>query len=269
VKIGNNNLGGKYMLKKMFFLSLMFCVCTVILYAADNDENQKKLITVSGSGYVDVLPDTAYYSFSFCIEKDSLEGVMKIGEAVKKNVKAVLDSLTIKKEDIVLDNVGSFDRYNYDTSKNIYKYKYQLKIKITDFTLIAKLRKSLLNEKTFAPAESSWFSRKGLSVDNNVEYEISQNKNLYENEALKKSYENAMEKIKTISGLGNLKYSIYRIQESGSYSQELSYAPAPSGNLKMMRAVEDSSASAEDEMTIPTLQRIYSNITIQAEIIGS
>jgi uncharacterized protein YggE len=257
------------MLKKIFFLMFVFCISTTVLFGANNVEDQKKLIIVAGSGYVDVLPDTAYYSFSFCAEKDSVEGVMKIGEAVKKNIKGVLDSLGIKKEDIILDNVSSSDKYNYDTTKTIYRYRYQLKIKISDFNLIAKLRKSLLNEKTFAPAESSWFSRKGLFIENNVSYEISQNKNLHENEALKKAYENAMGKIKTIVELGNLKYSIFSIQENGYSSTELAYAPAVSSNFKMMRASEDNASGTEDEDTIPTLQRIYSNITIQAEIINS
>lgn len=251
------------MLKKLL-LAITILLFLGLGYTAENPQISKRLITVSASDYVEALPDTAYFNFNFSIDKDSPEEATKLGEQIKKNIKLVLQEQQLPKADILLDATSLSERYDYENKKTIHSYNYSGRLRITDFNKLASLRQALFNEKTFSPAKEDWFTKRGLTVNQDISYEIVAARAELEKTALKKAYEKALLKVKGLSEISNFKYSIYRVTESGSESLPQPVYRYAAKAMLAEAAGADNSASTE---TLPTLQRINSAVTVEAEIL--
>jgi uncharacterized protein YggE len=253
-------------MKKIFATAMLLVIlCAWSAFSADNDkEDAKRLITVSGTDFVEALPDTAYFNFSVSVEKDSPEEAAQVGQELKKNIVQAIAANEIAKKDILQDASSFSERYDYDNKKTIYLFNYSTRLRLTDFAKIAWLRKTLINEKTFEPVKASWLSRRGLNVQQDTTYELVVSKNSIEREALRKAYENAVAKVQTLAEASAVKWTVFRVTESGAQYQPV-YAPERK-SFAVMGAVRDN-AEANDEETIPTLQRITAQVTVEAEIL--
>lgn len=250
-------------MRKCIYFAILLTILLTIGFAevATKSEN-KRLISVSASDYIEALPDTAYFNFTYTLEKESPEEAGKIGEQIKRNVREVFSRNQIAKEDILVDAAAFSERYDWDNKKAFHNYTYTSRIRLTDFSKIAQLRKELINENTFAPAKEEWFARRGLSVNQNVSYEIVTKRNELEKNALKKAYEKALLKIKGIGEVSNFKYIIYKITESGFADIQPMYRSANFALKEAAPAQNDT-----DNETLPTLQRLNSVVTVEAEIL--
>jgi uncharacterized protein YggE len=248
-------------LSALFFILLVF---NFTFFNAAEPAQSKRLITVSATDYVEALPDTAYLNFSFSLTKDSPEEAAKLGEQIRGNIKEVLQQKQIAKSDILLDAASMSDRYDYENKKTTHAYNYSGRIKTTDFDQISVLRQALINEKTFAPAKEDLFAKRGLAVDQNISYELVKTRNEAEKNALKKAYEKALLKIKGLAEVSNFKYVIYRVTENTATLAQPVYRFAAKAMFAEGGAADN--ASAADE-TLPTLQRINSTVTVEAEIL--
>jgi len=227
------------------------------------DHLNKRLMIVSGTDYVEALPDTAYFNFSASVEKNSPEEAASVGEALKNNIIAAVKALGIEKKDVLEDASGISERYDYENKKTFHAFTYSTRIRLTDFSRIAVLRKALMNERTFAPVQEAWFTKRGLSVNQQVSYEIVLNKSSVEKEALRKACENALSKLDALADLNKITYSIYRIEEASA--AEPAYPQVRAFAAMEKTADNDTGAGALD--TIPTVQRIIARVTVKAEII--
>jgi len=250
-------------MKRIFYVCLILTVCISSCFAelANDTQKEKRLIIVSGTDFVEALPDTAYLSISISLEKNTPEEAASVGDALKKNIAKAIASAGVEKKDVLEDATGLSDRYDYDTKRTTSIFTYTTRLRITDFDKIAAVRKEVLNERTFAPAQESWFSKRGLSVDLQTTYELITQKNTLEREALKKACENALAKVRTIAESNGLKFIVSRIEEAGS-------APVPYRQPQLFAAakLERNDLVGSGEATVPTLQRIVSQVTVEAEI---
>ncbi len=242
-------------LKKIFILLL-------VLFSLLLSESGKRLITVGSSDYVEILPDTAYINLAVSLEKESPELAAEIGEELRKNILAVYQLNNIDKENILLDSSTISEKYNYQEKTTTPLFIYQSKVKIKDFSKLNKLKQELINKKTFSPVKDIWFSKKGLQVNYNVSYELDSNLGATEKEALQKAYKKALGKIEALAQVNGLKYKIHNIKE-------LSTSARGSGLMLQkasFNALAESAADNIDEQ-IPTLQKVYAEIEVSAEII--
>lgn len=257
-------------MKKIMFICLLLMLCAGVSIAAektnDDTKQDERLIVVTGQDYVEALPDTAYFSFSVTVEKSTPEEASAVGEQLKKNIIAVVKDVGIEKKDILEDATTVQERYDYEGKRTYHIFHYSTRLRLTNFTTIAELRKALVNEKTFAPVKEAWFSKRGLSVDQQVSYEIVINKNSVEQAAIKKAFESALGKIKTIADTMQLKWTIHSVVESGADYRPV-YRVARGGDMKVMAMAENAAAPEPQEDTTPTLQRITAQVTVEAEIL--
>lgn len=251
-------------MKKFSVLFFLLLVLNFGFLNAAEPAQNKRLITVSATDYVEALPDTAYFNFSFSLTKDLPEEAAKLGEQIRKNIKEVLQRKQIAKTDILLDAASMSDRYDYENKKTIHSYNYSGRIKIIDFDQLSVLRQAIVNEKIFAPAKEAWFTKRGLAVDQSISYELVKNRSEVEKNALKKTYEKALVKIKGLAEVSNFKYVIYRVTENTADLPQPVYRFAAKAMLGEGGAADN--ASVADE-TLPTLQRINSTVTVEAEIL--
>jgi uncharacterized protein YggE len=254
-------------MKKSLWILVALLLIGLSWATLEDKETLKRLISVSGSDYVEVLPDTAYFRINVSVEKSSPEEAAKIGEQLKQNIRVVLAEQGIAKED-VLEDVANIYSYAGEGNQTVTVFSYTNKLRINDFTKIAPLRQALFNAKTFEPVKEAWFSKRGLSADSAVSYELVKNKNLALQTALKKAYAQALGKIGVIADTSKLKYSVYRVNEnSGTYAAGYANAPMAFSRAKVALEAADNNSAPAVEETTPTLQRVYANVTVTAEIL--
>ncbi|MBU0581459.1 MAG: SIMPL domain-containing protein [Candidatus Margulisbacteria bacterium] len=254
------------MLKKYFLLSL-FVLCMAFNLQAEEKKlcEKKNLIIVQGTDYVESLPDVAYININISIEKNTPEEAAEVGEKIRNNILKVYENNGILQQDILLDSSKIYE-YSSRDDNNKHIYQYDGKVKIKDFKKIAILRRILLAADTFEPVKEQWFSKRGLSVEVNVFYALVDKLAELENEALKKAYVKAVEKIKLIAGVSNLKFKIHKVEEGGLEVRDLSMLSnyAKSNVQYEMKLTTDKESTVN---TVPTLQRITASVKVTAEIL--
>ncbi len=251
-------------MKRVIFVCLILTACITSCFADLSTDTQKerRLIIASGTDFVEALPDTAYLRISVSLEKNTPEEAASVGDALKKNIVQAITSTGIGKKDVLEDATELSDRYDYETKKTSSVFTYTTRLRITDFDLIAAVRKEVLNARTFAPAQESWFSKRGLSVDLQTSYELVTQKNALECAALKKACDNALAKVRTIAESNGLKFRVSRIEESSAITAP--YAPQP--RMYAAAKMERNDLVGSGEETVPTLQRLTSQVTVEAEV---
>ncbi|MFC1517705.1 SIMPL domain-containing protein [Candidatus Margulisiibacteriota bacterium] len=253
-------------MKKILLVIVLLCLSTGLM-AKDKDCLDKRLLVVSASDYVEALPDTAYFKIEVSVEKDTPEEAGRIGEELRKNILRVLENSGIKKDDLLLDSASVIDRYVYDEKQEKHVYVYTARVRLKDFSKITELRQELLNVDTFEPVKDSWFSKRGLNVDTSVVYEIVDNKELLEQAALTKAYKEALQKLAVLAKVSNLEYKIYRVIEGGQISSSARSVKGYAAADMLYEAAPMKQERAAAPQTVPTTQRITSQVVVQAEII--
>lgn len=237
-------------------------VLAIVLLSLLCGNTNKRLITVNGSDYVERLPDTAYINLSVALEKEAPELAAETGEEIRKNILAVYLYNNIEQEDILLDSSTISEKYNYQDKTTTPLFTYQSKVKIKDFSVLNKLKQELINKKTFSPVKDVWFSKKGLQVNYNVSYELESNLGKTEKEALQKAYKKALGKIEALAQVNGLKYKIFNVRELSTVARSsgLMLQKASFSNL-------DNNVADNLDAQIPTLQKVYAELEVSAEII--
>lgn len=251
-------------LRNILLLSVL--IISGITLAAEKDLQPKDIIKVSGSDYIEVLPDTAYFNLNVSIERDDPESAAYQGEKVRKSIKNILRLKGINSGQILQDATYMTERWDYKEKRSYSRYNFLIRLRLKDFDRIADLRKSIISEDTFKAVKEDWFTRRKLSINHSISYEVVEQKQTVIRDAFAKAYKNALEKVKEIAGISDLKYRIHRVEEVNNFSVAYRANYDSEMALSAMSRAK-TNAEADQDNTVPTTQRFNSNVILEAEIL--
>lgn len=203
----------------------------------------QRTISINGEGKVSVIPDIAYVSLGFNVEK------VKVADAQAENSKTMnfliekLKALDIDKKDIKTTNYSIYPNYDYPNGKQVLRsYTVYQEVQV-------KLRQTEKVEDALKIAgELSLNQIGGLAFDIDEPEQ-------YRQEARKKALENAKQKADELAQIMGVK-----LGKVVSFSEWENYAPEPYYNAKSEYGMGGGGAT-------PTVEAGSQDITITATVV--
>jgi len=201
--------------------------------------NDAPKITVTGTGRVETVPDTAVISFTVLNTGEELSPIKKENDRITKDAVEALKKYGIAREDMFTSNYNISHNYEYPVKnkerKKVYTVRNQLRVTVRDIEKVGEVVTIL--------------EKNGVNTIQGINYTTSKSEEL-RLEAIGRAYKDAKKKALHLAGLEGSKVEVISISANN-------YTPRP----EVYMAADAMRSKSATPIYAPTEVSVDANIT--------